>query len=142
MNYTPKNYREMEKMKELVLGLMENLWGDLVRWMDKVFPPEARGKQINHWFHLCIPFLIGGLVLVTCFYCWDCCCYHRGGGGRAVPVKMMKAPGRGYRMARHIFESNPQSYFRNLQSNPTTCLIPTAPTIFIFIFLVQLLVLC
>ncbi|KAM7484455.1 hypothetical protein LguiA_000464 [Lonicera macranthoides] len=101
----------MEKMKELVL-VMEKFWGDFVGWMDKVFPPETRGKQINKWFHLAVPFLIGGLVLIMCFCCCRLCCRR---------VKMMKAPGRGgYRMPRHIFETNPRSYFRSLRSDPTT----------------------
>uniref|UniRef100_A0A5B6YTR4 Transmembrane protein n=1 Tax=Davidia involucrata TaxID=16924 RepID=A0A5B6YTR4_DAVIN len=101
----------MEKLKELLL-VLENFGGFLLGWLDKVFPPETRGEKVNHWLHVAAPFIISGVVLLMCICCCRCCCR----GGRAV--KMMKAPGRGYRMPRAPFESNPGSYFRSLRGRP------------------------
>ncbi|CAI9096423.1 OLC1v1032570C1 [Oldenlandia corymbosa var. corymbosa] len=106
----------LEKLKEAWVA-MENLWGQLLGWMDKVFPPETRSEKIRHWVHLGVPILMG-LVLVYLFYrCCKCCCGsrpRRGGGYN----KMMKAPGRNCRMPRNVFESNPKAYFRNLRAYP------------------------
>uniref|UniRef100_A0A5B7BZW9 Uncharacterized protein n=1 Tax=Davidia involucrata TaxID=16924 RepID=A0A5B7BZW9_DAVIN len=99
----------LEKMKELVL-VVENIGGYLVGWLEKVLPPETRGKQLIHWLKVVAPFIITMVVLFTCC---RCCCR---GGRRSV--KMMKAPGRNYRMPRHVFESDPRSYFLNLRAKP------------------------
>ncbi|KAM7484456.1 hypothetical protein LguiA_000465 [Lonicera macranthoides] len=106
----------LEKLKELMMLVTDKFWGDwVVGWMDKVLPPETRGKQINHWFQLSTPFLIAGLLLIIFVGCCRICCCRRGGGR---PMKMMKAPGRGgYRMPRDSFENNPRSYFRSLRSD-------------------------
>lgn len=98
----------VEKFKEVVV-MAGNLWGEMVGWIDKVFPPETRGEKLHHWIHVAAPFLIAGLVLVLCICCCRCCCCGRS-------VKMMKAPGRNFRMPRHVFEGNPRSYFQNLRS--------------------------
>ncbi|KAL6988667.1 hypothetical protein U1Q18_014423 [Sarracenia purpurea var. burkii] len=74
--------------------------------VDEAFPLEMRAKQLKHWLQVAKPFIIARVVLVICL---DCC--HRCYGGRRA-VKMMKAPGRGYRMPRSVFEENPKSYFR------------------------------
>uniref|UniRef100_A0A5B7AUY1 Uncharacterized protein n=1 Tax=Davidia involucrata TaxID=16924 RepID=A0A5B7AUY1_DAVIN len=139
MNYV------LEKLKEFLL-VVENSGGNLVGWLDKVFPPETRGKQL---LQLAAPFLITGVVLFVFFRCGGClchcfysfgrcffkcfnsccrclynccryffkCCYSCCCGGWRT-VKMMKAPGRNFSIPRYVFESNPGSYFRNLRANP------------------------
>ncbi|KAA8529305.1 hypothetical protein F0562_033896 [Nyssa sinensis] len=105
MNYV------VEKLKELLL-VLENFGGDLLNSLDKLFPPETTGKQLHHWIQVAAPFVIAGVVLLMCICCCRCCCRH---GGRGI--RMMKAPGRDYMMPRHVFESNPQSYFSGLRSS-------------------------
>ena len=100
----------VEKLKELLV-LLENFGGYLVDEVDKVFPPDSRGEKLRHWIQVGAPFLILGLVLVVFYYCCCGCCRGRRG------VKMMKAPGRDYRMARPPFESNPRGYFRSLRAD-------------------------
>ncbi|KAH7839786.1 hypothetical protein Vadar_008894 [Vaccinium darrowii] len=80
----------------------------LKEWLkksDEVFPLETRGEDLKHWLIV--------VVLIACLWCCCRCCCR--GGGRGRPVRMMKAPGRDYRMPRHVFEENPRSYFRNLR---------------------------
>ncbi|KAL5723272.1 hypothetical protein ACHQM5_006689 [Ranunculus cassubicifolius] len=56
------------------------------------------------------PYLFGLLVLFIMGKTF-------GGGGGSGGGKMMKAPGRDYRMPRANFENNPRSYFRGLRGN-------------------------
>ncbi|CAI9756148.1 unnamed protein product [Fraxinus pennsylvanica] len=112
MNFT------VEKSKELRLA-MENFGGEVVDWFDKVFPPETRGDKIHHWLHVATSFLIMAVasILFICIFRYCCrCCMGRGFG--RVCVKMMKAPGRNFRMPRSVFESDPKGYFCNLRANP------------------------
>ncbi|XAR65306.1 hypothetical protein NMG60_11009387 [Bertholletia excelsa] len=101
----------LEKLKELLV-VLQNFWASLIGKADEVFPPDKREEQIHHWLVVATPFLIAAGSLLLCICCCRCCC--RGRGGR---VRMMKAPGRDYRMPRHVFESNPRSYFRGLRGN-------------------------
>ncbi|KAF7133252.1 hypothetical protein RHSIM_Rhsim09G0124100 [Rhododendron simsii] len=100
----------VEKLKEWLIG-MGDFGGSLIKKPDEVFPPESTGEQLKHWHLVATPFIIGAVVMITCL----CCCSGTGSGERAV--RMMKAPGRYYRMPRHVFEGNPRSYFRNLSGN-------------------------
>ncbi|KAJ9707721.1 hypothetical protein PVL29_000003 [Vitis rotundifolia] len=68
-------------------------------------------EKPRHWIQVGAPFLILGLVLVVFYYCFCGSCRGRRG------AKMMKAPGRDYRMARPLFESNPRGYFRGLRAD-------------------------
>ncbi|CAI9756147.1 unnamed protein product [Fraxinus pennsylvanica] len=105
------------KLKEFLLA-MENFGGEVVDWFDKVFPPETRGDKIHHWLHVAIPFLIMAVALILfiwiCRCCCRWCCSGRGSGGG----KMMKAPGRNFRMQRSVFENDPKGYFWNLRAHP------------------------
>ncbi|KAL3511017.1 hypothetical protein ACH5RR_030418 [Cinchona calisaya] len=49
------------------------------------------------------------LALFWCKRCILCCC-------KIKAAKMMKAPGRDFRMPRHVFETNPKGYFRDLRA--------------------------
>ncbi|KAI8539377.1 hypothetical protein RHMOL_Rhmol09G0178300 [Rhododendron molle] len=100
----------VEKLKEWLIG-MGDFGGSLIKKPDEVFPPETTGEQLKHWHLVATSFIISAVVLITCL----CCCCGSSSGGRAV--RMMKAPGREYRMPRHVFEGNPRSYFRNLRGN-------------------------
>ncbi|PIN11049.1 hypothetical protein CDL12_16358 [Handroanthus impetiginosus] len=134
-----------EVMKSLGGKLMEALlpvgnWGaEALGWFDGVLPPDTRGgkikncfhvvqlyligmrrgEMIKHWFHVAQPYvnaaqpyLIAAVILTMLVY------FCGGGGGGGGSVKMMKAPGRNYRMPRHDFEIDPQGYFQNLRSHP------------------------
>ncbi|KAK4430109.1 hypothetical protein Salat_1311600 [Sesamum alatum] len=106
----------VEKLKEALL-ILENLGGEALAWLDRVFPPETRGDKIHHWLHVALPYLIATVVLaVVVWFCRCCrgCCLGRRGGR----VRMMKAPGREYRMGRDVFESDPKGYFYNLRAHP------------------------
>ncbi|KAK3039793.1 hypothetical protein RJ639_027106 [Escallonia herrerae] len=105
----------LDKLKEFLL-VLQNFGGSVLDWFDKVFPPDTRGDQLRPWPHVGAPFLIAAVVLITCIWC--CKCLRRCCCGRGIGVKMMKAPGRNLRMPRHVFESNPRSYFSNLRANP------------------------
>lgn len=102
----------MEKLKE-VLVIIQSFCESLISKADEVFPPETREEKIRHWIHLATPYMILGVVLLLVVCCCRCCCCRRRGSGGMV--KMMKAPGRNYRMPRHTFESDPRSYFRGLR---------------------------
>ncbi|KAL2457795.1 Uncharacterized protein Adt_46231 [Abeliophyllum distichum] len=106
----------IEKLKELLLA-MENFGGHVLAWFDKVFPPDTRGDKIHHWIHVATPFLIAAAALIV-FICFCRCCCGCCKGGRGGRVKMMKAPGRNYRMPRNVFESDPKGYFHNLRTYP------------------------
>ncbi|KAG8366483.1 hypothetical protein BUALT_Bualt17G0084700 [Buddleja alternifolia] len=97
----------LEKMKEALLAV-QFLAGEVFTLFSKVFPPETRWKKINHWFLVVWPYLIAAVV-VWFIYRWCC---GGGGGGKG---KLMKAPGRNYRMPRIAFESDPKAYFSNLR---------------------------
>ncbi|KAH7840248.1 hypothetical protein Vadar_014691 [Vaccinium darrowii] len=98
--------------KEWFNYLVEKL-KEWLKKLDEVFPPETRGEDLKHWLIVAAPFIIAAVVLIACLWCCCRCCCRGGGRGRAV--RMMKAPGRDYRMPRHVFEENPRSYFRNLR---------------------------
>ncbi|KAL3501529.1 hypothetical protein ACH5RR_035978 [Cinchona calisaya] len=100
-----------EKFKELWMAI-ENFWGQFLGWFDKVFPPETRADKLHHWLHIALIILIVVVLLSCVYYCCKCCCCGKG------RVKMMKAPGRKCMMPRHIFASNPKSYFSNLRAYP------------------------
>ncbi|KAL6983303.1 hypothetical protein U1Q18_016691 [Sarracenia purpurea var. burkii] len=102
----------LDKLKEWLV-VLQNFGGSLIAKVDEAFPPETRAEQLKHWLQVAKPFIIAGVVLVICIGCCRRCC----GGRRAV--KMMKAPGRDYRMPRSVFEGNPKSYFRGLHGKPT-----------------------
>ncbi|KAL7181574.1 hypothetical protein ACSBR1_040465 [Camellia fascicularis] len=106
----------MDKLKELLV-VLEDFGSSLIAKLDEVFPPESRGDQLRHWLHVATPFLIASAVLlIMCLCCRCCCCCCSRGRGRGV--RMMKAPGRNYRMPRSTFESNPRAYFRDLRGKP------------------------
>ncbi|KAA8532867.1 hypothetical protein F0562_033016 [Nyssa sinensis] len=84
----------VEKLKDFLL-MLESFGGYLLGWLDNVFPPETTGEKVKHWLHVAAPFIITVVTLLMCICCCRRCC---GRGGRAV--KMMKAPGRNYRMPR------------------------------------------
>ncbi|CAI9756146.1 unnamed protein product [Fraxinus pennsylvanica] len=106
----------VEKLKELRLA-MENFGGKVVDWFDKVFPPETRGDKIHHWLRVAIPFIIMAVAPIVFIWIFRYCCLCRMGLGLGR-VKMMKAPGRNFRMPRSVFESDPKRYFWNLRANP------------------------
>jgi len=105
----------VQKLKEWLI-VIEKFGESLIKKLDEVFPPETRGEDLKHWLIVATLFIIAAVVLIACLCCCYRCCCRRGGGGRAV--RMMKAPGRDYRMPRHVFEGNPRSYFRNLRGKP------------------------
>lgn len=95
----------VEKLKE-ILVMLENSGSSLTAWLDKVFPRETRKERILHWIHVSAPYVLPGLFLIVLF--WLC---SRGKG-----AKMMKAPGRNFRMPRTVFEADPKGYFRSLHA--------------------------
>ncbi|KAJ8631831.1 hypothetical protein MRB53_025154 [Persea americana] len=98
----------LEKLHEFV-HLFENFWSFLVKKLDEVFPPETRAEKIKHWLEIGLPVALPAALLLLCICCCGTCWLRRS-------IKMMKAPGRGYMMPRHVFESDPRSYFINLRS--------------------------
>ncbi|CAK9186223.1 unnamed protein product [Ilex paraguariensis] len=102
-----------DKQNQLFL-MLENFGLYFIAWLDKVFPPETRGERLHYWLQVAAPFIIAGLILLVCLRCCIRCCRCCGRGGK-VAVKMMKAPGRNFRMPREVFESNPRSYFLQLR---------------------------
>lgn len=112
------------KLKEFLL-LLENFWGFLVKKFDEVLPPDTRDETFRHWLEVGLPVGLAALLLLlflccccrpllrACFSFLCCCLCCRG----RRSVKMMKAPGRDYRMPRHVFESDPRSYFIDLHTS-------------------------
>ncbi|XXG75352.1 hypothetical protein AAC387_Pa07g3877 [Persea americana] len=90
----------LEKLHEFI-HLFENFWSFLVKKLDEVFPPETRAEKIKHWLEIGLPVALLAALLLLCF---------------CSSIKMMKAPGRGDMMPRHVFESDPRGYFINLRS--------------------------
>lgn len=128
ITYVQEDWKEMgdniintlkEKLQELLLAL-ENFGNYLLNSFDKLFPPETREDKIRHWLHVATPYLIVAVIVVTVFFLCRCCCPCCCCGGRRSSIKMMKAPGRDYRMPRHKFESNPRGYFRDLRGKPSS----------------------
>lgn len=79
-------------------------------------PPdvELRIRTTREMLQRNAPYFVMGLILV--FSLWFCCrCFRY--CCRMKTVKMMKAPGRNFRMPRPNFEANPRSYFRNLHTS-------------------------
>lgn len=102
-----------------IKNLEENL-KEVVKTVERigrsiVSPPDmqlrirtAREKLQLHALY----FVMGLILLVSLWFCCRCFRYC----GRMRAVKMMKAPGRNFRMPRANFKANPRSYFRNLHS--------------------------
>ncbi|KAL5993800.1 hypothetical protein ACLOJK_038157 [Asimina triloba] len=100
------------KMISELLILVGSLGAYVIEKVNEaIFPAgsETRPKQLDHWIHVAAPWLVGLLLLWTIYSCCGCC------GNSKKTTKMMKAPGRSYRMPRHVFESNPRSHFRDLR---------------------------
>ncbi|KAG8366485.1 hypothetical protein BUALT_Bualt17G0084900 [Buddleja alternifolia] len=79
----------------------------LIKKKKKKELPKHTDMEINHWFLVVWPYLIAAVVV---WFIYRCCCGGGGGNG-----KMMKAPGRNYRMPRNAFESDPKAYFSDLR---------------------------
>ncbi|KAL5999942.1 hypothetical protein ACLOJK_034619 [Asimina triloba] len=98
----------LNKLSELLI-LLENFVAYVVGKVNEAFPAETRSEQLKHWLHVAAPWALSLVLLLLCFCCCRSCCKPRN------TFKMMKAPGRNYRMPRHAFETNPRSYFRDLR---------------------------
>ncbi|KAL3631260.1 hypothetical protein CASFOL_024244 [Castilleja foliolosa] len=110
-----------EKINHLHL-VLKNSGGEAVAWLHKTFPPcwkpAAASEKISYWqstakgygaeavtWLVGKPYIIAAVVLVVVVRFF-------GGGGKG---KMMKAPGRNYKMPRRDFASNPKGYFKDLR---------------------------
>ncbi|OVA11010.1 hypothetical protein BVC80_1745g23 [Macleaya cordata] len=105
----------LEKLKELLL-VLENFGRYLEEKLNTLIPPDVRDSKIYPWLiYVGLPVTMGVLFLILfcwcCKRCCRCCCCSRSRGN----YKMMKAPGRDYRMRRSDFESDPRSYFLDLR---------------------------
>ncbi|KAL8527604.1 hypothetical protein ACS0TY_005458 [Phlomoides rotata] len=91
-----------DKIKQLQDAL-KNSGHVALAWVNQAFPPEMI-KSI----HKAKPYAIAAIVLVVAVKFFS----GRGGGA----AKMMKAPGRNYKIKRSDFQSNPKKYFGDLRA--------------------------
>lgn len=113
----------LQKLKELMMAL-NNFWDYLVDEWNSRRPSDVKISEFFSWIkETGLPWLIrnryqvlGGILIVCLLFwflkrCCCCCCSER----RVRYYRMMKTPGRDYRMRRDDFESDPRSYFQDLR---------------------------
>ncbi|CAI9096422.1 OLC1v1032569C1 [Oldenlandia corymbosa var. corymbosa] len=103
-------YNLGQKLNKVLFWMMEKLGSILMALLGRIFPPETRKERIRYWILVGGPYAAVAVLLIMVLIVFGNCSSKKG-------EKMMKAPGREFRMPRRDFEANPKGYFHGIRGN-------------------------